>query len=74
MDDEDNVIVGAMVEYLENALEQERVLRDLLDKVGYNDPEHSVEDCFGRLVIAYLRLVCAYGEGEGTTTPAQDSP
>ena len=53
----DDVIVTAMAEYLGNSLEQERVLRELLEKVGYNDPERAVEDCVSDLVIAHLRLV-----------------
>jgi SHS2 domain-containing protein len=55
----DDVLVTAMAQYLEESLEQEKVLRDLLTKVGYNDPERTVEECFENLILDHLRLISA---------------
>ena len=52
----DESVIRAMATYLEESLSQEEVLRGLLAKAGYNDPDAPVEVCLMRLVEDHLRL------------------
>jgi hypothetical protein len=45
-----------MAEYLDQSLSTEGVIRELLAKAGFNDPELPVEECVAALVEAHLRL------------------
>lgn len=56
MGDNDENLIHALVEYLEDSLSREVVLRDLLAKAGYNDPDQSVEECLTLLVMDHLRM------------------
>lgn len=55
-DANDEAVIRAMTAYLEESLSQEKLLRELLAKAGYNDPDASVEECVARLVQDHLRL------------------
>lgn len=60
--DEDAVndlVVNALVSYLEESLDREDLLREILAKAGYDDPQCSVEECLSSLVKDYLRLTTA---------------
>ena len=52
----DNLLIQAMAQYLDESLSVESSIRELLAKVGFNDPELPVEDCVAALVGAHLRL------------------
>lgn len=52
----DDLLIRAMVVYLDQTLSTERVLREILAKAGFNDPNLSVEECVTALVQAHLRL------------------
>lgn len=52
----DELLVQAMAQYLDESLSVESSIRELLAKVGFNDPELPVEDCVAALVGAHLRL------------------
>lgn len=58
MSDENNdeSVIRAMAAYLEENLSREAILREILAKAGYNDPDASVEECVMRLVQDHLRL------------------
>lgn len=45
-----------MAQYLDESLSTEGVIRELLAKAGFNDPDISVEECVVSLVQACLRL------------------
>ena len=47
-----DMMVQAMAVYLDEHLSDESALRELLDRVGYNDPDLSVVDCLASLVNA----------------------
>ena len=53
---DEDMILRAMVKYLDSSLSTETLLRELLAKTGHNDPEHSVEECLRNLVVDYLRI------------------
>lgn len=61
---DDDVIVSALAEYLEKSLEQEQVLRGLLDKAGYNDSDRTVEECFTDLVEDFHILAASRAPSE----------
>ena len=52
----DDLLIRAMAEYLDESLSTEGVIREILAKAGFNDPELSVEECVSALVQAHLRL------------------
>lgn len=45
-----------MAQYLDESLSTEGVLRELLAKVGFDDPDLTLEECVASLVQAHLRL------------------
>lgn len=55
-DKTDDLVVNALATYLESSLDQERSLRDILAKAGYDSAELPLEDCLTNLVRDYLRL------------------
>ncbi len=52
----DDLLVRALAEYLDQSLSTEGVIRELLAKAGFDDPELPVEECVAAMVTAYLRL------------------
>lgn len=52
----DDLLIQAMAQYLDESLSTEGVIRELLAKAGFNDPDISVEECVVSLVQACLRL------------------
>jgi len=52
----DNLLIQAMAQYLDEALSTEGVIRELLARVGFDNPDLTVEECVAKLVQAHLRL------------------
>lgn len=57
-DPSDDLILKALVEYLEDSLSTEAILRELLSKTGHDNPDVPLEECVTDLVRDYLRLAC----------------
>lgn len=57
-DPSDDLILKALVVYIENSLSTEALLRGLLAKTGHDDPNAPLEECVTDLVKDYLRLAC----------------
>lgn len=55
-EDTDELLVKALVDYLDDTLRQEDKLRAILSRAQHNDPTRSVSDCLEWLVRDYLRL------------------
>lgn len=51
----DELLIQAMVEYLDESLDTEGVIREALARAGFNDPKLQVEECVQALVDAYLQ-------------------
>jgi len=53
----DDLLVRALVDYLDDKISMETFLRELLDRARCNDPSLSVEDCLRKLVDNYNALM-----------------
>lgn len=52
----DDLLVKALVDYLDDKISMETFLRELLDRARCNDPNLSVEECLRKLVDDYNTL------------------
>lgn len=53
---QDELIIEAMVRALDESLESDALIREILAKTGFNDPEKTAVECVSDLTQAYLRL------------------
>lgn len=53
------MLMNALVKYLDESLSWENSIREILVKSGHDDPNLPLEDCVSALVMDYLRLIAS---------------